>query len=130
MSLINGESPGHLVPQCALDLTPATAKSSGPGACRYGPQVWSRSFFLSNYPSLHLSSHWSVVFCKASEALITIISQRARPKQTSGAVVSSMNSLNEFSLSVLSPITPETSLQIHAFPHFTPVRLSTSIVHP
>ena len=52
--LINGESRGHLVPQCAPDLIPTTAKSSEPGVYRYHPQVWSKSFSLSNYP-LHLS---------------------------------------------------------------------------
>ena len=35
-----------------------------------------------------------VVFCYASEAPLAIIARRARPKQTSGAVVPSMNFLN------------------------------------
>ena len=100
--LINGESPGHLVPHCAPDLTPTTAKSSEPGACRCRPKIWSRSFSLSNYPSLHLSSHWFAVFCTTSEAPLANIARRARSKQTSGAVVSSMNSLNEFALCSLS----------------------------
>ena len=94
--LINGKSPGHLVPHCALDLTPATTKSLQPGACRCCLHVWSKSFSLSNYPSLHLFSHWSMVFCKAFEAPLAIIARRARPRQTSGVVMSSMNSLNKF----------------------------------
>ena len=90
--MINGESLGHLVSQFAPDFTPAIAKSSEPRACHCHLQVWSRSFSISNYPLLHLSSHWSAVFCKASEAPLAIIAQRARPKHTSGAAMSSMKS--------------------------------------
>ena len=80
------------------DLTLASVKFSTPGACCCCPQVWSKSFSLSNYNPLHLLSLWFAVFCKASEAPLAIITRRARPKQTSGAIVSLMNSHRNFAV--------------------------------